>query len=88
MGPAAQKSVGPGTTVEVLTVNGGLGFWIEGAPHVIVYQDPNDQFIHETIRLVHNSLAWEQAGTVLRIEGQVTRTQALAIAATFARLPG
>jgi len=84
----AQKSVGPGTTVEVLKVNGGLGFWIEGAPHVIVYQDPNDQFVHETIRLVHNSLAWEQDGTVLRIEGDLTRAEALAIAATFARLPG
>lgn len=84
----AQKSIGPGTTVEVLTVNGGLAFWIEGAPHVIVYQDPNDQFVHEAIRLVHNSLAWEQDGTVLRIEGDLTRTEALAIAATFARLPG
>ena len=80
----AQKSIGPGTTVEVLTVNGGLGFWIEGNPHVIVYRDPHDQFVHESIRLVHNSLAWEQDGTVLRIEGQLSRSEALAIAAGMA----
>jgi hypothetical protein len=79
----AQKSIGPGTTVEVLTVNGGVGFWIEGRPHVIVYRDPTGTYVYESIRLVRNSLAWEQGGTVLRIEGDLTREQALSIAATF-----
>jgi hypothetical protein len=79
----AQKSVGPGTTVEVLEVNGGLGFWIEGNPHVLVYRDPTGQYVYESIRLVRSSLAWEQDGTVLRIEGDLSRAQALALAATF-----
>jgi hypothetical protein len=82
-GRLAQKSVGPGTTVEVLTVNGGVGFWIEGEPHVIVYRDPTGNYVHESMRLVRNSLAWEQAGTVIRIEGDLSREEALALAGTF-----
>jgi hypothetical protein len=83
----AQKSVGPGTTVEILTVNGGIGFWIEGQPHVIVYRDPTGFYLHESIRLVHNALAWQQGETVIRIEGNLTRADALALAATFAPAP-
>jgi hypothetical protein len=83
----AQKSVGPGTTVEILTVNGGLGFWIEGRPHVITYRDPTGNRVPDFIRLVHNSLAWEQDGTVLRIEGDLTRDEALAIARSFVPVP-
>jgi hypothetical protein len=83
----AQKSIGPGTTVEVLEVNGGVGFWIEGAPHVIVYRDPTGQYVFEAIRLVRNSLAWEQAGTVVRIEGDLSRAEALALAASFVTAP-
>jgi hypothetical protein len=79
----AQKSVGPGTTVEILTVNGGLGFWIAGRPHTIMYRDPSGNAVPDFIRLVHNSLAWEQDGTVLRIEGDLTREEALAIASSF-----
>jgi len=79
----AQKSVGPGTTVEILTVNGGIGFWIEGRPHVIVYRDPTGYYVSESIRLVRNSLAWQQGNTVLRIEGDLSREEALAIAASF-----
>jgi hypothetical protein len=83
----AQKSVGPGTTVEILTVNGGLGFWIKGRPHVITYRDPTGNRVPDFMRLVHNSLAWEQDGTVLRIEGDLTREDALEIAASFVPAP-
>lgn len=83
----AQKSVGPGTTVEILTVNGGLGFWISGRPHTITYRDPTGNRVPDFIRLVHNSLAWEQEGTILRIEGDLTRDEALALAASFAPAP-
>jgi hypothetical protein len=80
----ADKIVGPGTTVDVITVNGGLGFWIEGRPHEIVYRDPSGQFVLDSFRLVRNSLAWDQDGTIIRIEGSLSRTDALAIAATMA----
>ena len=83
----AQKSVGPGTTVEIVAVNGGLGFWIEGKPHVLTYRDPTGNRVPDFMRLVHNSLAWEQDGTVLRIEGDLTREEALAIAASFVPAP-
>jgi hypothetical protein len=83
----AQKSVGPGTTVEILNVNGGLGFWIEGRPHVITYRNPTGNYGVDFMRLVHNSLAWEQDGTILRIEGDLTREEALAIASSFVPAP-
>ena len=79
----AVKSVGPGTTVEVLEVNGGVAFWIEGSPHLIEYDLPNGDHNFDSIRLVRNALAWEQGGTVIRIEGELTRDQALALAAGF-----
>jgi hypothetical protein len=79
----AQKSVGPGTTVEILTVNDGLAFWIQGKAHILEYRDPTGGYAPESIRLVHNALAWEEAGTVLRIEGNLSRSDALALAATF-----
>jgi hypothetical protein len=83
----AQKSVGPGTTVEILSVSGGLAFWIEGRPHVITYRDSTGNYGTDFMRLVHNSLVWEQDGTVLRIEGGLSRGEALALAASFVRAP-
>ena len=35
-----QKTLGPGTTAERVTVNGGRGVWIAGSPHIVLYTDP------------------------------------------------
>jgi hypothetical protein len=79
----AQKSVGPGTRVQIITVNDGTGFWIEGEPHVLVYRNPDGTYVHDSIRLVHNALAWEQDGVVVRIEGDLSVDEAVALASTF-----
>lgn len=76
------KLLGPGTNVEELTVNGNRGFWISGAPHGFLYNDPNGDTREETFRLAGNTLLWEQGGLTLRIESALTRDQALAIART------
>ncbi len=39
----AVKEVGPGTTVEPVTVAGAAGVWIEGAPHTVVMLDADGQ---------------------------------------------
>jgi hypothetical protein len=83
----AEKSVGPGTTVEIVEVNGGLGFWIEGSPHLITYHISGDLYDQDLVRLAHNTLVWEQGGTLIRIEGDYGRDQAFAIAAGFAPAP-
>lgn len=78
-----QKGVGPDTKVEQLTVNGGPGFWLEGQPHAFFYQQPNGQVgSPEDFRLATNTLVWEQNGLTLRLEGPVTKDEAVGIAAS------
>jgi hypothetical protein len=75
------KKIAPqGTTVEAVTVNGEPGFWLSGAPHEIYYVGPDGSPIFDTVRLAGNTLLWQQGPVTLRIEGEVTKAQALAIA--------
>jgi hypothetical protein len=77
------KAAGPGTRVEPVTVNGGRGYWLEGAPHVFFYRDPNGAVVNDTLRLAGNTLVWVQDGVTIRLEAQVTKDRALLLAATF-----
>lgn len=77
------KGIGPGTTIEPVTVNGGQGWWIAGAPHFfIIYQDANGQTRGEETRLAGNVLLWEQDGLTLRLESALSKEEALRIAAS------
>jgi hypothetical protein len=77
------KVAGSGTRIEELTVNGGSGFWIEGDPHQFFYNDEAGNVWTETLRLAGNTLLWEVGGVTFRLEAQVTREDALRIAASF-----
>jgi len=77
------KTVGPGTRLESVTVNGSPGFWLEGQPHFFVWRDPSGNFQQETLRLAGSTLIWEQDGVTIRLEADLTRDDALAIAASF-----
>jgi hypothetical protein len=74
------KSAGPETTIERVTVNGEPGFWLEGEPHEFLYLDEAGQPIFETLRLAGNTLLWTQGEVTLRLEGDVTKAEALAVA--------
>ncbi len=63
-----------------MSVNGRRGFWLEGAPHEFVFLDPQGNPFLETLRLARNTLLWEQGDLTLRIEGDVTKEEALAVA--------
>jgi hypothetical protein len=78
-----EKSVGPSTRVEQLTVNGGLGFWLDGPAHLFIYRDQTGEIRDESIRLAGNTLIWEQGELTMRIEGQMSREKALQIAASI-----
>jgi hypothetical protein len=43
------KATGPGTTVQSVSVNGGQGYWLEGAPHVFFYRDPSGNVVNDTL---------------------------------------
>ncbi len=76
-----QKGIPPGTRVESVTVNGGPGYWIEGQPHLFYfYRDANGQFRNAEARLAGNVLLWQQGDLTLRLEGVVSKEQALRIA--------
>jgi hypothetical protein len=77
------KGLGPGTRVEQVRVNGAPGDWLEGQPHFIFYRDASGNLLQDTLRLAGNTLIWVEGEVTLRLEAQVTRDAALAIAAGF-----
>lgn len=77
------KMLGPGTTLEQLTVAGHQAYWISGQPHDFFFADANGSFRSETLRLATNTLILDDGGTIIRIEGDLTSTQALQIATSL-----
>ncbi len=77
------KMLGPDTTLEPVTVAGHEGYWIAGSPHVFFFTDAAGNFRNETMRLATNTLIFDMGGTVVRIEGNLTKAQALQIAASL-----
>jgi hypothetical protein len=77
--PFIEKSVGEASSLERLTVDGDPAFFITGA-HGFAYQ--GDQDVHfEQQRLAGNTLLVERAdGLLIRIEGDIGRDQAVAVA--------
>lgn len=78
--PFIQKSVGPGTRIEPVTVVGARGVWLAGRPHTLVYLDSHGTMRQDTLRLAGNTLLWERGGLLLRLEGLLTKEEALRIA--------
>jgi len=79
-----EKTAGPDTTIEPVSVDGHDGWWISGKPHMFVFVDSNNEPRFETLRLATNTLVIDDGGTIVRIEGHMTRSQALEIAGTLA----
>ena len=61
-------------------MEGGRGIWLEGEPHGFYYLDEAGQPRDETLRLARNTLLWERGPLTFRLEGDLTREQALAVA--------
>lgn len=76
------KVTGPGTRTEELTVNGGRGIWIEGAPHQFFFRAPNGDIVVDALRLAGNVLVWEQGTVLVRIEADIVKGEALRIASS------
>ncbi len=76
------KAVGPGTTVDDVTVNDEPGLWLAGAPHLLFYRDATGQVREETLRLAGNTLLWQRGDVTVRLEAQITRDEALRIASS------
>ncbi len=77
------KILGPATTIEDVTVGGHHGYWIAGKPHIIYLTDTQGNIRDETLRLATNTLLIDEGGTIVRIEGDLTKAQVLQIAASL-----
>lgn len=74
------KTLGPGVTIEQVSVDGHVGWWISGQPHGFAFTDAEGNFYFDTLRLATNTLIFDYGSTIVRIEGDMTQTQALQIA--------
>jgi hypothetical protein len=74
-----QKLIEGGAEVERVTINGRPGVWLD-EPHVVVIRDPRGQFRDEETRLAGKTLLWGHGDVTLRLEGDLSKAQALRIA--------
>jgi len=81
------KSVTPDTSVRAVEVGGAIGLWIEGAPHLISYENAAGNRVEEETRLAGNVLMWESDGVTHRIETTVGLQGALSLANSLQAVP-
>ena len=77
-----KKLVQPGTRVVPVTLAGGSGYWIEGAPHVVAWVDEEGMVREDELALAGNVLLWQDGELTLRLEGARILQQALRIASS------
>jgi len=77
------KSVMPDTSVRAVEVGSVIGLWIEGAPHLISYEDAAGNRVEEETRLAGNVLMWESDGVTNRLETTVGLSPTLALAGSL-----
>jgi hypothetical protein len=82
--PFFQKTLGPGVTIEQVSVGGRAGFWISGQPHGFVFVAADGDPYYDSLRLATNTLVFDDAGTVVRIEGELSKQQAIDIGRSLA----
>jgi hypothetical protein len=74
------KKVVVGGLVEEVRVAGQPGYWFSGEPHFFTYQDRRGEITDEQTRLAGNTLVWQSGPQTLRLEGQLSKQEALRIA--------
>jgi hypothetical protein len=80
--PYIEKLVKSGEPVELVDVDGDRGVWVEG-PHVVLWRDSRGIVRQNTARLAGNTLLWANGALTLRLEGALSKDEALRIARSF-----
>ena len=75
-----KKAVASGTRVAYVTVDGEPGLFLDGADHFVMFLDKNGAISHERTYLAGTVLLWNRGPLLLRIEGDLTRDEALELA--------
>ena len=82
-----KKSVGEKTLVEPVPVAGQPGLWVEGPPHTLTYFNTNGEFRQKTVKIHGNVLLWTRGPVTMRLEGPISKPQALRLAHRIDRDP-
>jgi hypothetical protein len=77
------KLVGRGSTVEPVTVDGGRGWWISGAPHELMVMRPDGSVGVAYASLVGDTLVFERDGTTYRLTSTLGRNRTVEVAETL-----
>jgi hypothetical protein len=75
-----KKVAGAGTRVDEVSVNGERGLFVSGGPHVVMFIGRDGQIRDERTFLAGNVLLWNQDLLLLRLEGDLTRDEAVKLA--------
>ena len=76
----AKKAAGGGTRIEDVEVNGERGLFVSGDEHFVMYLDENFNVADDATYLAGNVLLWNRGDLLLRLEGDLTRTEAVELA--------
>jgi hypothetical protein len=74
-----EKLIQPDDDVEALRVDGSPGAWVE-QPHVVLFKDLRGRVRESSARLAGKTLLWQHGEVTLRLEGDLTKEEALRIA--------
>lgn len=77
-GPAMGKFA-QATDIERVRINDGEGLWIP-RPHDVMYVDRAGEWQHQSARLSGRTLIWQSGGKTMRLEGELTKQEAIRIA--------
>jgi hypothetical protein len=75
-----KKLAASGTSIEPVTVDGSPGLFLSGEPHLVFLVDEQGQIVRESARLARDVLVWEDGDVAYRLEGELTKEEALRIA--------
>jgi hypothetical protein len=78
--PLIEKALLGETRVEQIRVDGARGLWIEGPRHEFFYRTLEQEAMRDTQRLAGNTLLWTRGPLTLRIEGDLSKAEAIRIA--------
>jgi hypothetical protein len=76
----ARKIVGEGTRIEHVRVNGVPALWLSGRPHFFYYVDAASNPHEQELALARNTLLWTKGALTFRLEGELSKAEALEIA--------
>ena len=78
--PYLQKLASPETAIQAVEVDGKPGYWIADGPHVVLFRAQDGSFHDYELRVAGNVLLWVDGDVTLRLEGQLTRDEAIELA--------